>query len=291
MAAQHFLERGFQDIAWFNFGNHWNETERIPSFRRTIEAASSRYHEIPYYQCFKAGSPPSLGENRHAHRWLVKALRALPKPIGIAVTSDDVATRVFHACDNAKINVPEQVAVLGCDNDPMICDYAPVPLSSVDNDWDGIGYTGARLLDQLMAGKPAPRQPILIPPKGVVTRRSTNVLAVPDPRLARAVRFIWEHYPEPIGTPDVAAAAGLNRRKLERDFQRHLGRSIRDEIVEMRIGRARKLLLETELKAYQVGEQCGFGTNNVHFSRTFRRLVGTTTSKYRRQHSKSDKRQ
>ena len=290
LAAQHFLERGFRHIAWFNFGNYWNETERIPTFRDTIEAAGGRYHEIPYYQCFTAHSPPGLGENRHAHRWLIKALRALPKPVGIVVPSDNVAIRLFHACDDAKLNVPEQVAILGCDNDPMICDYAPVPLSSVDSDWESTGYVGARLLDQLMTGKPAPRKTILIPPKGVVTRRSTNVLAVPDPRLARAVRFIWEHYPEPIGTLDVAAAAGLNRRKLERDFQRQFGRSIREEIVDMRIGRARKMLLETELKAHQIAEQCGFGTNIVHFSRTFRRHAGMTISKFRRQYSKSAER-
>jgi len=90
-----------------------------------------------------------------------------------------VAARLLRACDDAGVSVPEEVAVLGCDNDPMVCDYAPVPLSSVDNDWERAGYEGAKLPDQLMEGKRAPRKPILIPPKGVVTRLSTNILAVP----------------------------------------------------------------------------------------------------------------
>jgi len=281
MAAEHFLERGFKDIAYMNCGNYWLDVERIPTFRRTVEAAGSRFIEIPYYQCFPKNSAQPLWDFQQAHQWLIKALRALPKPVGIAVTSDDAAARLLRACDDADVSVPEEVAVLGCDNDPMICDYALVPLSSVDNDWERIGYEGAKLLDRLMNGGRAPRKPVLIPPKEVVTRLSTNILAVADLRIARAVRFIWEHYHEPIGTGEVAKAAGLNRRKLERDFRKHLGRSVNQEITEMRIARAKKLLLETNLKGYEVAQQCGFG-EIVQFSRTFRRFTGAPPSHYRR---------
>ena len=147
----------------------------------------------------------------------METIARLPKPLGVVIPSDDVGPRLLQACDEAGVAVPEQVAILGCDNDPLVCDYAPIRLSSVDNDWDRIGYEGARLLDRIMDGEAAPSEPILIPPKTVVTRQSTDILAIPDPQIARALRFIWQHFAEPIGPPEVAANAGINRRKLERD--------------------------------------------------------------------------
>ncbi|MEI6781533.1 MAG: DNA-binding transcriptional regulator [Verrucomicrobiota bacterium] len=282
LAAEHFLERGFKHVAYMNCGNYWMEVERMPAFRQTIEAAGSRYYEIPYYKCFPRTSPRPLRDHQRAHQWLMKAVRELPKPVGIAASVDDVATRLLHACGDAGVSVPEEVAVLGCDNDPMVCDCALVPLSSVDIDWERVGYEGAKLLDQIMDGKRAPRRPILIPPKGVVTRLSTNILAVPDINIARAVRFIWDHYAEVIGTHEVAAAAGLSRRTLERGFRIHLGQSVNNEITQVRIERAKKLLLETNLKAHEVAQVCGF-SGIVHFSKAFHRLTGTRPSHYRRQ--------
>ena len=281
MAAEHFLERGFKHIAYLNRGNYWMERERIPSFRQTIEAGGSQYHEIPYYKCFLTTSSLPLQDYQRAHQWLMKALRELPKPVGIAISSDNVSLQLLQACDDANLNVPEEVAVLGCENDPMICDYTPVPLSSIDTNWEYIGFEGAKMLDRLMDGKRVPRKPVLIPPKGVVTRVSTNILAVPDLHIARAVRFIWEHYPESIGTPEIAKAAGLNRRKLERDFRKHLGRSLNEEINQIRIECAKKRLIETNLKIYEVAQQCGF--NSIYyFSKTFSRLTGIRPSLYRR---------
>ncbi len=282
LAAGHFIERGFKDVAYLNCGNYWMEVERMPSFRQTLEAAGCRYHEIAYHQCFPPMATGPLRQHQQAHQWLVKTLRELPKPLGIAASADNLACRLLRACDDAGLSVPEEVAVLGCENDPMVCDYALVPLSSVDVDWERIGYEGAGLLDRLMDGKRAPRAPILIPPKGVVTRQSTNILAVPDPAIARAVRFIWEHYPEPMGTAEVAAAAGLSRRTLERNFPKHLGQSVNHEITQVRVERAKQFLLETKLKAHEVAQQCGF-SDIVHLSKAFHRLTGTRPSHYRRE--------
>lgn len=286
LAAEHFLERAFKHVAYLNCGNYWMEVERMPIFRQTLEAAGCHYHEIPYYQCFPRCAPGPLRSHQQAHEWLVNTLRELPKPLGIAASTDDLACRLLRACDDANLSVPEEVAVLGCDNNPMVCDYALAPLSSVDVDWQRIGYEGAGLLDRLMDGKRAPHAPILIPPKGVVTRLSTHVLAIPDLAIAQAVRFIWEHYPEPIGTPEVAAAAGLSRRTLERDFRKHLGQSVNHEIAQVRVERAKQMLLETKLKAYEVALQCGF-SDVVHFSKAFHRLTGSRPSHYRRQEQAS----
>ncbi len=282
LAAEHFLERAFKHVAYLNCGNYWMEVERIPSFRRTLEAAGCHYHEIAYHQCFSRNPTGPLRSHQQAHEWLVKSLRELPKPLGIAASTDDLACRLLRACDDADLSVPEQVAVLGCDDNPTVCDYALVPLSSVDVDWERIGYEGAELLDRLMDGKRGPRTPILIPPKGVVTRLSTHVLAVPDVAIARAVLFIWEHYPDAIGTPEVAAAAGLSRRTLERGFLKHLGQSVNHEIAQVRVERAKQLLLATKLKAHEVARQCGF-SDVVHLSKAFHRLTGSRPSHFRRQ--------
>ncbi|HVU26325.1 MAG TPA: DNA-binding transcriptional regulator [Verrucomicrobiae bacterium] len=283
LAAGHFLERGFKHIALLNSGNYWMEQERLPSFRQTVEAGGGTFYELRYYKCFSHLASRAFRDHLAAHRWLVQTLRHLSKPLGVAVASDSVALRVMRACDEAKLCVPEEVAVLGCHNDPLICDYAPVPLSSVDDDLERVGYEGAKLLDKLMDGKPAPREPILIPPKGVVTRMSTNILAVPDVKVARGVRFIWEHYRENIGAPEVAAAAGLSRSSVDRAFAKHLGRSPAQEILAVRINYAKNLLIETQLKAHEVAAQCGF-TSIVHFSQAFHRATGIRPSYFRRQH-------
>lgn len=282
LAADHFLERGFKHIALLNCGNYWMELERLPSFRQVVEAGGANFHELKYYKCFSRSASRALRDHHKAHRWLVRTLQQLPKPLGVAVASDSVALLVMRACDEAELRVPEEVAVLGCHNDPLICDYAPVPLSSVDDDLERVGYEGAKLLDGLMDGKPAPREPIMIPPKGVVTRMSTNILAVPDVRVARGVRFIWEHYHENIGTPEVAVAAGLSRSSLDRIFLKFLGRSPAQEIMNVRVSRAKNLLLETQLKAHEVAAQCGFN-GIVHFSQAFHRATGVRPSDFRHQ--------
>jgi LacI family transcriptional regulator len=188
----------------------------------------------------------------------------------------------MRACDDAGLNVPEEVAILGCHNDPFICDFAPVPLSSIDDDLERVGYEGAKLLAQMMGGKPGPRNPVLIPPKGVVTRMSTNILAVADPKLARAMQFILEHYQDnSIGSPEVATAAGLSRSALDRAFKKNIGRSPAQEITSVRVKQAKKLLLETNLKAHEIAAKTGF-SGIVHFSQAFQRATKFRPSYYRR---------
>jgi LacI family transcriptional regulator len=289
MAAEHFVKKGFKHIALLNGGNYWMEQERIPSFRKTVEASGAEFYEIQYYRHLPPGGQHRpLSDHSSTHNWLVNALRTLPKPLGVAVAADYIALRVMRACDDAALSVPEQVAILGCHNDPFICDFAPVPLSSIDDDLERIGYEGARLLSQIMDGKRGPRAPILIPPKGVVTRMSTNVLAVPDQKVARAIRFILEHHRQNnIGTPEVAAAAGLSRSALDRAFNKYLGRSPAQDILAVRVESAKKLLLETKLKAHEIAAQTGF-SSIVHFSQAFSRITGHRPSVFRRQSNRGD---
>ena len=284
LAAEHFIERGYKNIGFFNGGNYWMEQERIPTFRKTAESAGAQFHEIKYYQHLPQTSiHRPLQDDPKTHEWLVKTIQKLPKPLGIAVAADYIAIRVMRACDEAELCVPEQVAILGCHNDPLICDFAPVPLSSVDDDLERIGYEGAKLLDQIMNGKRPPLTPVLIPPKGVFTRASTNVLAIEDPNVAKAIRFIYEHHHESqIGVPDVARASGLSRSALDRAFARHLNISPSLKLLNVRVDHAKKLLQETKLKAHEIAAQTGF-TSIVHFSQAFQRTTGIRPSRFRKE--------
>jgi LacI family transcriptional regulator len=282
LAAEHFLERGFRHLALFNVGNYWMETDRLPTFREAIEAAGAQYHELPYYEHLSAHETYLTGNEKPAYRWLVEEIRRLPKPVGIFASADDVTIKLLRACGDAGASVPEEVAVLGCDNEPMICEHAPVPLSSVDPDLEQQGYVAAQLLDRLMNGEPPPKDPILIPPKGVVVRQSTNILAVPHVHVARALRFIWEHYQEPIQTPDIAAFAGMSLRGLERIFRQHLQRTMVAELIRCRIEHARELLATTDLKIYEVAHRCGF-SDLAYFSNVFHQHAGIRPGHFRRQ--------
>jgi LacI family transcriptional regulator len=283
LAAEHFLERGFRHLAFFNFGNYWMEIDSLPAFRETVSAAGAQVHEIPYHRHFDRTLPRPTAREHAAQRWLMETLRRLPKPLGVYAAADDLAFTVLRACGDAGVSVPEEVAVLGCNNDSLICDFAPVPLSSVDSDLEAQGYEAAKLLDRLMDGKPPPREPIIIPPRGVVTRQSTNILAVPHVQVARALRFIWEHYRERIQTPDVAAASGMSRRGLEHAFRQHLHRSINGEINRRRLEHVRDLLAKTDLKVYQAAHEAGF-RDLPNFYQLFLRETGVRPGAFRRQH-------
>lgn len=283
-AAQHFIVRGFQHIALFNHGNYSLERERRTAFEAEVRQAGRVVHEIEYHRWVaEAPQGKATGMGGWLMRRLGRELQKLPKPLGIFCPSDDIGARVLQACEDVGLRVPEEVAVLGCHNDELACNFTLVPLSSVDDDLELQGYEAARLLGRLMNGEKVSESPILIPPKGIVTRASTDILAVPHREVATALRFIWQHYTEPIQTNDVAAAAGLSRHHLMRQFQTHLGRSISDEILRKRVEHAKQLLVETDLKAWQIAEVSGF-SSIVHLSSAFSRLIGQAPSHFRSKH-------
>ena len=281
LAADHFIRRGYKHMAFLNTGNYWMETEQRDELLRLTQQANVVFHEIPYYGHFSHHTPHPAQTARSAFRWLCRAIDELPKPIGLFAGGDDTSLQVLSACEHMSLRVPDDVAILGYGNEPLICDNAAVPLSSVDIDLVSQGYEAARLLDRLMSGEAPPSAPILIPPKGVVTRMSTNILAVPNPKVARALHFIWEHYAKPIQVRDVVAESGLSRRHLEKAFVHHLKRSIGEEIMSRRIDQARHLLMTSQLKTLEVATASGF-SGILHLSRAFKRSTGMRPSEFRK---------
>lgn len=287
MAAQYFIGRGFKHIVFYNVGNYWMERARRESFMQTVKESGRVYHELKHYEWEQPFGGEGTFEVQDAIlKRLEKELVKLPKPAGLMAPSDDFAVVILQACEEVGLRVPEEIAVLGCHNLSEVCESAPVSLSSVDDDLELQGYEAARLLDKMIDGDIPPAKPVFLPPRGIVTRTSTDILAVPHVGLARALRFIWEHYTEQIQVNDLADATNLSRRSLARLFQKHLKRSMGEEITRKRIDRAKELLLTSDFKAWQIAEMSGFSSME-HLSKAFTRVVGQPPSVFREEHGAS----
>jgi len=281
----------------------WSGTEMIIWGGRTNTSSGSevnsggRYNPVANAWSAIVNSPLLLARYGHTAVWtgapcdewaakcdfLEHRLRAIPKPAGVFAFRDADAANVLDACDDARLAVPEEIAILGADNNEMICETLRVPLSSINHDLEGLGYEGAALLQSLMQGQRAPKRPKLVPPKGITVRRSTEVLAIHHEPTRRGLQFLQENYRRPTGAEDGARASGLTRRKLELAFREHLGRSISDQLTALRILRAKELLMRTSLRVADVAAQTGFNTPQ-YFNNVFRRSCGLTPRRFRLRH-------
>jgi len=212
---------------------------------------------------------------------LCEWLRCLPRPVGIMAADDGRGRDVLDACRSCHLRIPEDVAVVGVDNDELRCNLTSPPLSSVDPSADKLGFSVAAMLDLLIRGAhPTPLQPGREPAR-VVERRSTDILALDDPALILAMQFIRERSCEPIDVRQVASGAGVSRTTLESRFRLRLGRTVRDTILRAHVQRARQLMRDTALPLKQIASDSGFRSVQ-HMTTCFGRIVGVPPGKYRR---------
>ncbi len=279
LAAEHLRERGLRHFAFVGHPRHLYATQREEGFRQGLAAAGSNlacYYERRDRSYRRRGQLLALDVD--LQRWL----RTLPTPVGIFACHDVWGLQVVEACRLAELRVPEDVAIVGVDNDDLLCELARPSLSSVAVPAERIGSEAAGLLNRLLAGAKPPRQPLLIPPLGVVARQSSDVLALRDPDVAAAVRFIRDHGHLDVTVADVLREVPVGRRSLERRFRALLERGVWEEIRRIHLERARELLATTALSMTEVAEQAGF-TDQQQLSRVFRQETGLTPTAYRRQ--------
>jgi LacI family transcriptional regulator len=279
LAAAHFLERGFRHFAWAPLMDDIINEERRRGFQRELARRRLTCHVLPAADSRAARGGTLDWATRRAI--LMRELHRLRKPLAVFGYNDCVAADIMDACEEAGLLVPEEVAVLGVDNDAILCESLRVPLSSVCHDLEGMAYRAAALLDHLMNGGAPPARPVRVRPTGLVTRRSTDIVAIENLPVARALRFIADRYASPLlGVDDVVSASGASRRRLERLFRAELRRTVNEEILRVRMAQAVSLLDTTSLKIRDISTATGFTRPN-HLFRVFRSRFGTTPRAYR----------
>lgn len=278
MAAEHLLERGLRNFGFLGSANAGCSSGRAAGFAaRLAQAGFSVSLCHVEYRPVPPLNASWLGLHRSVREWLLK----LPKPVGIMASHDKPARDLAETCPELGLRVPDEVAVLGVDDDEFECRLCHPPLSSVRNPGVQIGYEAAKLLDQLMSGKAPKQLRIAIPPAHVVTRQSTETTAVADAEVADALLWIRDHLQEDIGVDGLVAAVGGCRRTLERRFRAAVGESMLEKIRRMRIEKAKHLLAETELKLPVIAQQCGIGSA-ARLTVIFRQVTGQPPSAFRR---------
>ena len=283
LVAEHFMQRGFRHYAFCGFvGANYSDLRSRQFQERLAQAglACAVYappetsRDAQVIELEKRG----LLFQEHLSRWL----KSLPKPVGIMACNDIRGHQVVNACRRANVAVPEEVAVVGVDNDEIFCELCDPPLTSVSLNTVQIGYEAAALLERIMAGGRSPERPVLIPPLGMVTRRSSDVLAMSDRQLAAGARFMREHAFQPININDVSRAAGMSRRVFERRFVAQVGRPPKAEVLRLRLERVKELLVDTEWTLAQIAERTGFKYSE-YLHTVFTQKVGIPPGRFREQ--------
>lgn len=277
--AEHLLELGHVHFAFY-CGHRGPETvEALQGFEGLLRAARR-----PFVVLELAASHPDRDYSRislaERHRWLASQLALLPRPLAVMCDDDRRALEMLAACRLAGRRLPEDVAVLGCDNHWVAQGMSPVPLSSVDMNFKGIGRRAAELLDGWMRGGPRPVPLTTIPPVGVVARRSTAAFVTDSPGITAAVLHLREHFREPVRLAELLRLAGMSERAFEREFKRRVGRSARAELQRLRIVCAARLLRDTELKLSAIAAESGFGSASK-LCKAFAEAHGASPSNWR----------
>ena len=273
LAANHFLERGFRNFAYCGDARFSWACVRGEGFSACLQRAGHACDILS-----PASSPADIDSLiDEIGAWLA----ALPKPVAVFTCYDNRGQQVLEACQRMRLGVPEEVAVLGVDNDEVLCSLSPPPLSSVILNPRRAGWEAAHLLDKLIRrAKLAPEERVrLIPPVGVATRQSTDILAVEDPRIASALRFIREHACDRITVGDILSHNPMSRRVLEMRFRKLIGRTPRQEVLRVQLGKVKELLVGTALPVWEIAARVGFDPN--HLSVVFREETGIGPRAYR----------
>jgi len=288
LVADYFLDRGYEHFAYCGFqGVYYLELRR----RYFVEYLGERGHWTAVYE--SSPSRPKEGvfaveaagllETERLGRWI----QGLPKPLALWAGSDVRAQQVLSACSERGIAVPDEVAVAGVSNDEVLCRLCDPQLTSVDLNTEEIGYRAAELLERMMRGRRGPKEPILVPPRGMVERQSTMALAVADADVAAAVQFVRRRCCEGISVDDVAEHVALSRSTLQRRFAKALGRTPQAEIHHQQLQRVKQLLADTDWSLARIAEMAGF-RHCESLCRLFKRQTGQTPGGYRESHFRAN---
>ncbi|MBV9124333.1 MAG: substrate-binding domain-containing protein, partial [Planctomycetes bacterium] len=285
LGAQYLLGRHFQRLGYYGTNGPWFSELRRRGFEDAVREAGRQCSTLQVQDPLTVYRKWT-DQQKEIQRWL----QTQRPPVGIMACTDMRARMVVEACNALGLRMPEDVAVLGVDNDPVACEFSDPPLSSISRNDLEVGTQAAALLDRLMSGAPPPEDPLLVPPSGVAQRRSTETLAIEDPKVAAAVRFISAHGGENFGVKQLLRHVGLSRRRLEHRFRECLDCTPHQFINQVRVDRAKELLADPQRLTFSaIAAACGFHDLR-RFRLVFHCLEGITPAQYRRTLDKANAR-
>jgi LacI family transcriptional regulator len=276
LALEHLRDRGFQHFAYFAPPSHEYSRKGEQAFANAVRQAGYDCHL--YRPGYRGGRRISLDDQ---HNRISRWLGHLPRPVAILTVDARRGRQLAEICSLDGIRVPEEVAILAGDSDELLCSLSTPPLSSISVASQRIGYEAAAMLHRTIGGEPPPANPLLIPPIGAISRQSTDVLAIDDPMIVQALRFIQSHAIRGISVEDVLREVAVSRRYLELQFKRYIGRLPAEEIRRLRLERGRDLLVQSDLSIESVSAACGYA-GSTQFGVAFRKHFGTTPLAFRR---------
>lgn len=275
MVAEHLYERGFRHFAAYSQRNEEFFVERVTNFEKVVRGYGHRCLELP------EDHPERVADWEQSQSRLVQWIAQLPKPVGIFAASDQLGVRLLEACQTADLAVPEEVAVIGAENEETLCSFTTPQLTSVRFDGHAVGFAAAEMLDRLMRGKASGPKPVLLPPQGIVVRGSSGERVIRDRLVARAVALIREGATRGLDVNELASKLGTSRSTLDRRMKTVLQRSPKDEILRVRFREVERLLRETNLTMDLIAEQTGF-THSHYLQAAFKARTKQTPGKFRR---------
>lgn len=277
LALGHLLDRGFRKFAYFAPPSLEYSKRRRDAFLQRL--AEDDWPCEEYKPGYRAGRRIGWAEQqRRVERWI----RLLPQPVAILAVDAVRARQLAEICHLAGIRVPDDVAILAGNHDELMCDVSTPPLSSINVANERIGHDAAHVLRQMMAGNAPPTEPVLVPPRGVSSRQSTDLLAIDDEEIVDALRYIRNNAHRGMVVEDILKQVPISRRSLEIQFRKYLGRSPAREIRRVQLERSRDLLGRRELSITEVALACGFA-NATRFGVAFKKDTGKTPYAYRKE--------
>lgn len=273
--AEHFFERGYRTFAAYSLQTEVFFIERVRNFVSTVKGYGCPCFELP------ESTSDSATDWEQSQARLIKWLAQLPKPAGIFAANDQLGVRLLEACQRAGVAVPEEVAVVGAENEETLCTFATPPLTSVRFDGQAVGYLSAELLDRMMEGKAPKRRETLVPPKGIVVRRSSDELVINDALVANAARLIRENAMNGINVDELCRKLNASRSTLDRRMKAALKRTPKEEITRVRFREVERLLRETDLTIDVIARQTGF-VHSHYLQAAFKEMYGQTPGAFRR---------
>ena len=275
MASQHFLEKGLKYFAYCGFEDYLWSRDR--GFYFSFFNNKAGYKTDIYVPQKDIKNNDWENEQRHVREWI----QSLPKPVGVFACNDDRGQHILEVCKLLKLKVPEDVAVLGVDNDPMVCDLGDPPLSSIVLNVEAAGYKAAEMMNDMINFNKISGEHIMVSPTHIVQRQSSDVFAINDPEVSQAIFFIRNNAKDKILVKDVVKTTSLSRRSLERRFRQAIHRSIYDEIRRVRIELISNMLIETDMPISEISSFFSF-TDLEHISRYFKIEKGMGLREFRK---------